>query len=117
MSDEQSRITALEELVAHQGKTIEELSDQVAEQWKVVEQTRQKLDRLTERFLTLEAMRSAGFEVLGMVNEPAAAGIEYAQRYRQSDVTKRREHVAVYDLGGGTFDVSVIRMTGTGSQG
>ncbi|MBB3457574.1 SlyX protein [Rhizobium sp. BK313] len=54
MSDEQSRITALEELVAHQGKTIEELSDQVAEQWKVVEQTRQKLDRLTERFLTLE---------------------------------------------------------------
>ncbi len=54
MSDEQSRITALEELVAHQGKTIEELSDQVAERWKVVEQTRQKLDRLTERFLTLE---------------------------------------------------------------
>ena len=65
-----------------------------------------------QRFLTLEAMRSAGFEVLGMVNEPAAAGIEYAQRYRQSDVTKRREHVAVYDFGGGTFDVSVIRMTG-----
>jgi len=65
-----------------------------------------------QRFLTLEAMRSAGFEVLGMLNEPAAAGIEYAQRYRQSDVTKRREHVAVYDLGGGTFDVSVIRMTG-----
>jgi molecular chaperone DnaK (HSP70) len=66
-----------------------------------------------QRFLTLEAMRSAGFEVLGMVNEPAAAGIEYAQRYRQSDVTKRREHVAVYDFGGGTFDVSVIRMTGS----
>jgi len=65
-----------------------------------------------QRFLTLEAMRAAGFEVLGMVNEPAAAGIEYAQRYRQSDLTKRREHVAVYDFGGGTFDVSVIRMTG-----
>ena len=65
-----------------------------------------------QRFLTLEAMRAAGFEVLGMVNEPAAAGIEYAQRYRQSDITKRREHVAVYDFGGGTFDVSVIRMTG-----
>ena len=54
MSDEQSRITALEELVAYQAKTIEELSDQVAEQWKMTEQTRQKLDRLTERFLTLE---------------------------------------------------------------
>ncbi|MGV1789967.1 hypothetical protein GR212_12700 [Rhizobium lusitanum] len=54
MSDEQSRIIKLEETVAHQAKTIEELSDQLAEQWKVVEQTRQKLDRLTERFLTLE---------------------------------------------------------------
>jgi len=54
MSEEQSRITKLEEIVAHQSKTIEELSDQLAEQWKVVEQTRQKLDRLTERFLTLE---------------------------------------------------------------
>ncbi|GAJ96223.1 SlyX family protein [Agrobacterium sp. SHOUNA12C] len=54
MSDEQSRITTLEELVAYQAKTIEELSDQVAEQWKVVEQMRLKLDRLAERFLTLE---------------------------------------------------------------
>ena len=54
MSDEESRITKLEETVAHQAKTIEELSDQIAEQWKVVEQTRQKLDRLTERFLMLE---------------------------------------------------------------
>lgn len=54
MSDEQSRITKLEETVAHQAKTIEELSDQIAEQWKVVELARQKLDRLTERFLTLE---------------------------------------------------------------
>lgn len=54
MSDEESRITKLEETVAYQAKTIEELSDQLAEQWKVVEQTRQKLDRLTERFLTLE---------------------------------------------------------------
>ncbi|NKJ03065.1 MULTISPECIES: SlyX family protein [Rhizobium] len=54
MSDEQSRITTLEETVAYQAKTIEELSDQIAEQWKVVEQTRHKLDRLAERFLMLE---------------------------------------------------------------
>ena len=54
MSDQQSRITTLEETVAYQAKTIEELSDQIAEQWKVVEQVRQKLDRLAERFLTLE---------------------------------------------------------------
>ncbi|AEG06207.1 MULTISPECIES: SlyX family protein [Sinorhizobium] len=54
MRDAEERITRLEETVAHQLKTIEELSDQLAEQWKVVEQTRAKLDRLTERFLSLE---------------------------------------------------------------
>ncbi|MET3852932.1 SlyX family protein [Rhizobium sp. OAE497] len=54
MAEDISRITALEEMVAHQAKTIDELSDQLAEQWKVVEQTRAKLDRLTERFLSLE---------------------------------------------------------------
>ncbi|MGN8153026.1 SlyX family protein [Agrobacterium sp. 22094] len=50
----EARIVALEETVAYQAKTIEELSDQLAQQWKVVEQTRAKLDRLTERFLSLE---------------------------------------------------------------
>ncbi|WEX88559.1 SlyX family protein [Sinorhizobium garamanticum] len=54
MSDADDRITRLEEMLAHQAKTIEELSDQLAEQWKVLEQTRVKLDRLTERFLSLE---------------------------------------------------------------
>lgn len=48
------RIAKLEEHLAHQGRTIEELSDQLAEQWRVVEQMRSKLDRLTERFLSLE---------------------------------------------------------------
>lgn len=48
------RITKLEEIVAYQTKTIDELSEQLAEQWKVAEQTRLKLDRLTERFLSLE---------------------------------------------------------------
>lgn len=48
------RITLLEETIAHQARTIDELSEQIAEQWKVVEQTRAKLDRLTERFLSLE---------------------------------------------------------------
>ena len=53
MSDEE-RLVKLEELAAYQTKVIEELSDQLAEQWKVMEQTRAKLDRLTERFLSLE---------------------------------------------------------------
>ncbi|CAN7147880.1 SlyX family protein [Pararhizobium sp. LjRoot235] len=54
MSEDSERITRLEETVAYQAKTIEDLSDQLAEQWKIVEQTRAKLDRLTERFLSLE---------------------------------------------------------------
>ncbi|MBB4952950.1 SlyX protein [Agrobacterium vitis] len=54
MTDDEERLIRLEETVAYQVKIIEELSDQLAEQWKVVEQTRAKLDRLTERFLTLE---------------------------------------------------------------
>lgn len=53
MSDE-TRLMQLEELAAHQARVIDELSDQIAEQWKVVEQTRAKLDRLAERFLSLE---------------------------------------------------------------
>jgi hypothetical protein len=47
-----------------------------------------------------------------MLNEPSAAGIEYAYRHRRQDLTSAREHLVVYDLGGGTFDVSVIRITG-----
>ena len=43
----EDRIAVLEEHVAHQARTIEDLSDQLAEQWKTVEQ-------LTERFLSLE---------------------------------------------------------------
>jgi SlyX protein len=51
---ENERLFKLEEIVAYQTKTIDELSEQLADQWKVLEQTRAKLDRLTERFLSLE---------------------------------------------------------------
>lgn len=63
-----------------------------------------------QRFLTLEAFRRSGFEVLGMINEPSAAGVEYAFRYRKQASERRREYLLVYDLGGGTFDLSVIQM-------
>ncbi len=64
-----------------------------------------------QRFITLDAFRRAGFDVIMMLNEPSAAGFEYAHRYR-STLTSRREHVVVYDLGGGTFDASLVRMSG-----
>lgn len=64
-----------------------------------------------QRFLTLDAFRRAGFSVTSLLNEPSAAGFEYAHRYRET-ITAKREYVVVYDLGGGTFDASLLRMTG-----
>jgi len=63
-----------------------------------------------QRFLTEEAAQSAGFSVLGLMNEPSAAAIEYAWR----DGAERRSRVGsgllVYDMGGGTFDVSLVTL-------
>ena len=54
MNTSAERLTALEIRAAEQERTIEELSGQVAEQWKVIDGMRKKLDALTERFLALE---------------------------------------------------------------
>src|SRR5262245_55725547 len=48
------RLTTLEIRAAEQEKTIEDLSGQIAEQWKTIEALRKKLDALTDRFLALE---------------------------------------------------------------
>ncbi len=64
-----------------------------------------------QRFLSLNGFRKAGFEVVGLLNEPSAAGFEYTHRFRNT-LTSKRDHVVVYDLGGGTFDVSLLRMSG-----
>ena len=50
----EDRLTRLEIMVTEQDKTIEELSAQIAEQWKTIEAMRKKLDALTDRFLVLE---------------------------------------------------------------
>jgi molecular chaperone DnaK (HSP70) len=65
----------------------------------------------TQRFVTIEAFRRAGFDVVAMLNEPSAAGFEYTHRHGAT-LTGRREHVVVYDLGGGTFDASLVRVRG-----
>lgn len=62
-----------------------------------------------QRFWTLEAFRAAGFEVRAMLNEPSAAGFEYTHRQSRT-VNARRTRVIVYDLGGGTFDASLVRV-------
>ena len=65
-----------------------------------------------QRFLTLEAFRQAGFDVAGLVHEPSAAGFEYSHRQGRT-LTSRRNQVLVYDLGGGTFDASLVEVAGT----
>ena len=48
------RLTTLEIRADEQDKTIEELSEQIAEQWKVIERLRAKVGALTDRFQALE---------------------------------------------------------------
>lgn len=60
-----------------------------------------------QRFLTLEAFQRAGFRVIGMINEPAAVGIEYSHQFGMAKSTGKQ---VIYDLGGGTFDVAIIGM-------
>jgi molecular chaperone DnaK len=53
-----------------------------------------------QRLLTLDAFVAAGFHVVALLNEPSAASLEYAHRYR-STITAKREYVLIYGLGGG----------------
>src|SRR5579863_927927 len=63
-----------------------------------------------QRFLTEEAARAAGFKVLGVVNEPSAAAIEFGYRSTEERREKAGSGLLVYDLGGGTFDVSLVTL-------
>ena len=62
-----------------------------------------------QRLLTLDAFRNAGFHVLALLNEPSAAGFEFTHRQSRA-LNARRTRVLVYDLGGGTFDASLVRV-------
>ncbi len=60
-----------------------------------------------QRQATKDAGKIGGMEVLRLVNEPTAAALAYGLHEKQ------RGHVAVYDLGGGTFDISVLKLVST----
>ncbi len=65
----------------------------------------------SQRYLTVEAFSRAGFRVLGLVNEPTAAAIEYAHNNLASLGRRSpKRYVVVYDLGGGTFDTSAVSL-------
>jgi len=60
-----------------------------------------------QRQATKDAGRIAGLEVLRLVNEPTAAALAYGLH------KQKRGHVAVYDFGGGTFDISILKLIST----
>src|SRR6266699_2263493 len=57
-----------------------------------------------QRQATKDAGRIAGLEVLRLVNEPTAAALAYGLDKRKQGI------IAVYDFGGGTFDISILRL-------
>jgi molecular chaperone DnaK len=60
-----------------------------------------------QRQATKDAGKIAGLEIVRLVNEPTAAALAYGLHEKQ------RGNVAVYDLGGGTFDISVLKLIST----
>ena len=60
----------------------------------------------SQRQATKDAGKIAGLEVLRIVNEPTAASMAYGLD------KKKEETIAVYDLGGGTFDISILELGG-----
>ncbi len=64
-----------------------------------------------QREATLEALRRAGVRALGTLNEPSAAA--YAYGLMSAGASKDKRTILIYDLGGGTFDVTVARLSGT----
>jgi molecular chaperone DnaK len=58
-----------------------------------------------QRQATKDAGKIAGLEVLRIINEPTAAALAYGLEKKQ-----KNEKIAVYDLGGGTFDISILEL-------
>jgi molecular chaperone DnaK (HSP70) len=58
-----------------------------------------------QRQATRDAGRIAGLEVLRIINEPTAAALAYGEAGQDED-----RHILIYDLGGGTFDVSIVKI-------
>ena len=61
----------------------------------------------SQRQATKDAGKIAGLEVLRIINEPTAAALAYGL---DKDANKKGQKVLIYDLGGGTFDVSILEI-------
>ncbi|MBR1729244.1 MAG: Hsp70 family protein [Selenomonadaceae bacterium] len=94
-------LTRLKDIVESQGDTVDDVVITVPAYFG-----------LEERSATKQAGELAGLNVLSLINEPTAAALSYCARQFQEDRT-----ILVYDLGGGTFDVTIIKMSMTEDGG
>ena len=61
-----------------------------------------------QRQATIEAANKAGLEVIKLINEPTAAAIAYGDE----NYSNKERKVLIFDIGGGTFDVSIVKIKG-----
>ncbi len=69
-----------------------------------------------QREATKRAAEIAGIELLALLNEPEAAAIHYGLLLKKEDADSEDQCVLVCDLGGGTFDVTVLKISGNALQ-
>ena len=67
-----------------------------------------------QRNCTKQAAQLAGVEVLRIINEPTAAALAYGLEYADPD--EKEKKILVFDLGGGTFDVTILKINQSGDQ-
>ena len=95
------------------GKLIRDASERLGRQVKSAAVTVPAWFNDDARQATARAGKAAGLHVLGILSEPTAAALAYGMGDRQDQI--KGKTALVYDLGGGTFDVSIIKVGDDGS--
>lgn len=103
-SPEQIAILILEYLMQH--PVLQEERKKAGHIWAVITVPAHFDD--AARSATLAAAESAGIYVLRIINEPTAAALAYSMISSSSTEAKQQETLAVFDFGGGTFDVTIV---------
>ena len=62
----------------------------------------------SQRLMTIEAAKKIGLNIINVINEPTAAAIAYGDIIQSN----KERNVLIFDLGGGTFDVSILKIKG-----
>lgn len=91
---------------------VEKASEKIGRQIKKVVITVPAYFNDAQRRATIEAGELAELEVLRIVNEPTAASLIYEHTSFEGESESGSPYILVYDLGGGTFDVSILELKG-----